>query len=67
MACFRAQNLDPITYPVDFLNPEVGAVGDLFQPGLLSNIARTDAALHEWIGLAVYRLQHRTRELLPVA
>jgi hypothetical protein len=26
---------------------------------------RTDAALHEWIGLIYYRLQGRTRELLP--
>lgn len=65
IACFRAHGLDPIAYPVDYLNPPIEAPRDLFRPGLLGNIERSDRALHEWLGLVVYRLRGRTRELFP--
>ena len=65
VACFRRHGLAPIAYPVDYLNPPVEGAGDLFQPNLIANIERTDAALHEWLGLLLYRLQGRTTDLLP--
>lgn len=65
VACFRQHGLAPIAYPVDYLNPRIYRAGDLFHPNLLANVERSDAALHEWIGLLMYRLQGRTSELLP--
>lgn len=65
MACFRQHGLAPVAYPVDYLNMRIERPGDLFQPNLLANIERADAALHEWIGLLLYRLQGRTSDLLP--
>jgi uncharacterized SAM-binding protein YcdF (DUF218 family) len=65
VACFRRHGLTPIAYPVDYLNPPIDRASDLLQPNLLANIERTDAALHEWIGLLLYRLQGRTADLLP--
>lgn len=65
MACFRQHGLAPVAFPVDYLNPRIDRPGDLVQPNLLANIERADAALHEWIGLLLYRLQGRTSDLLP--
>lgn len=65
VACFRQQAIEPVAYPVDYLSPRIDRAADLFSPNLLANIKRTDAALHEWIGLLLYRLQGRTDELLP--
>lgn len=65
MACFRRHGLAPAAYPVDYLNARIDRPGDLVQPNLLANMERADAALHEWIGLLLYRLQGRTRNFLP--
>jgi uncharacterized SAM-binding protein YcdF (DUF218 family) len=65
LACFRQHGLAPIPYPVDYLSPRIDRAADLFQPNLLANIERTDTALHEWLGLLLYRLQGRTGDLLP--
>jgi uncharacterized SAM-binding protein YcdF (DUF218 family) len=57
MACFRARGFAPIAYPVDFqAGPDTGWNRDWeFRPAL--NLARADLAIHEWIGLGVYRLR----------
>lgn len=63
IACMRAAGIDPWRDPVDFNAIRPGrANGDY-----LSSVDRLDFALHEWIGLAWYRLSGRTRELLPAA
>ncbi len=64
MACFRAAGWGEIVpQPADYhsLRPEWG-VG-AFQ--IAVNLALLDIALHEWVGLAYYRLTGRTREFFP--
>lgn len=65
VACFRAHGLAPLPYPVDYRNAAIRRAGDLFQPDLLGNMDRAGTALHEWLGLVLYRLQGRTTELFP--
>ena len=65
IACFRSHGVAAIPYPVDFQNEPIAKWTDLATPNLLANLARTDTALHEWIGLGYYRLRGRTNELLP--
>ncbi len=65
IACFRAHGVAPIPYPVDFQNEAITSWRDLVSPNLLANLARADAAIHEWIGLGYYRLRGRTRAWLP--
>ncbi len=61
VACFRAAGIEPLIYPVDYRAIRPGrSIG-----GVTSNMDRADFALHEWIGLAYYRLTGRTKELLP--
>ena len=61
IACFRAAGIEPLTYPVDFRAIRPGRpIG-----GVPGNSQRVDFALHEWIGLAWYRLRGRTHELFP--
>jgi uncharacterized SAM-binding protein YcdF (DUF218 family) len=57
MACFRKAGFAPVAYPVDFqAGPDTGWRGDWeLRPAL--NLARADLAIHEWIGLGVYRLR----------
>ena len=57
MACFRAAGFDPVAYPVDYqTGPDTGWRGDWeFRPAL--NLQRAELAIHEWIGLAVYRVR----------
>lgn len=62
VACFEAYGLEPVPYPVDYIIRAPGPSGALT---LLGNLRRTDDALHEWIGLAVYRLRGRTRTIFP--
>lgn len=61
VACFRAAGIEPLVYPVDYraIAPGRSILG------YTQNIQRADFALHEWIGLAYYRLRGRTSELLP--
>lgn len=60
---YRRAGLDPVPFPVDFrwLPP--------FEPFALSPILdgleRTDKAVHEWLGLLVYRWTGRTDVLFP--
>jgi uncharacterized SAM-binding protein YcdF (DUF218 family) len=64
MACFRAAGWgDIIPQPADYhsLRPEWG-VG-AFQ--IADNLALLDIALHEWVGLAYYRVTGRTQEFFP--
>lgn len=63
MACFRAAGVAVAPYPVDYQNePRPAAI---LGPNLATRMARADTALHEWIGLAWYRLGGRTTELYP--
>ena len=61
VACFRAAGIEPLVDPVDFraIPPGRGT------GGVSSNLERIDFALHEWVGLAFYRLRGRTRDLFP--
>jgi uncharacterized SAM-binding protein YcdF (DUF218 family) len=60
---FRREGFSIEAYPVDWRS----APGDLASPfaALSAGLARTDAAVHEWLGLAGYRLAGITAELLP--
>lgn len=54
IACFEAVGLKVIPYPVDHrLSARYGL------PKVLQNLSMVDDALHEWIGLAYYRLMGR--------
>jgi uncharacterized SAM-binding protein YcdF (DUF218 family) len=60
VACFRAVDWDVLPYPTDFKHGE-----SLFYFSAVANLQELDFALHEWIGLAYYRLTGRTHELYP--
>jgi len=63
MACFQAAGWNVIPQPADYQ----GLV-TTWEPGsyrVADNLASLDIALHEWIGLAYYRLAGRTRVLFP--
>jgi uncharacterized SAM-binding protein YcdF (DUF218 family) len=64
IAAFRAAGLDVEAYPVDW---RTRGWRDAAQPfdKLSSGLARTDVAVHEWIGLIAYRLSGRSGALLP--
>jgi uncharacterized SAM-binding protein YcdF (DUF218 family) len=65
VACFRRAGVEPLIYPVDFRGWKARSFGDRFSTDILENFRRVDMALHEWIGLAWYRLSGRTSELYP--
>jgi uncharacterized SAM-binding protein YcdF (DUF218 family) len=63
MACFRAVGWEVVPQPADYksMRPEFGA-------GALSattNLGVFDTALHEWLGLAFYRMTGRTQQFFP--
>jgi uncharacterized SAM-binding protein YcdF (DUF218 family) len=64
IATFRAAGFPIEAYPVDF---RTGGPADALRPfGIASRGLRlTDTALHEWMGLLVYRLTGRTNQLFP--
>jgi uncharacterized SAM-binding protein YcdF (DUF218 family) len=64
VGCFRAAGFAVEAYPVDW---RTRGADDLLGPfrTLASGLARTDAAVHEWIGLAGYRLTGRIGDWLP--
>ncbi len=64
MAVFRAAGFPVEAYPVDYRTRGPGDVARAF-PTLADGLARTDFALHEWVGLVVYRLTGKTTELFP--
>jgi len=53
-----------LPWPTDYLTPG-GAAPVLRRVSLGRNLPTVDAALHEWIGLLVYRLTGRTAALFP--
>jgi uncharacterized SAM-binding protein YcdF (DUF218 family) len=64
VAAFRAAGFPVEAYPVDWRTR--GPIDALVPFASLSDgLARTDAAVHEWIGLLTYRLSGRTKELFP--
>jgi uncharacterized SAM-binding protein YcdF (DUF218 family) len=64
MAVFRAAGFPVEAYPVDWRTR--GPIDLLRLSGSLSEgLARTDTAVHEWVGLVAYRLTGRTNELFP--
>jgi uncharacterized SAM-binding protein YcdF (DUF218 family) len=63
VACFRAAGWDVIPYPADFQSVRGGWNAGSFQ--IADNLVLLDLAMHEWIGLAYYRLTGRTREFFP--
>jgi uncharacterized SAM-binding protein YcdF (DUF218 family) len=65
VACFRAEGIDPLPYPVDFQTWRTRGLTDTFSTDMVENLDRTDLALHEWAGLAVYRIRGRIDELWP--
>jgi uncharacterized SAM-binding protein YcdF (DUF218 family) len=64
IGCFRAAGFPVEAYPVDWRTRGADDLASPFRT-LASGLARTDAAVHEWIGLAGYRLTGRIAEWLP--
>jgi uncharacterized SAM-binding protein YcdF (DUF218 family) len=64
MAAFRAAGFPVEAYPVDWRT--AGPI-DLTRPfgSLAAGLARTDTAMHEWVGLLAYRLAGKTATLFP--
>jgi uncharacterized SAM-binding protein YcdF (DUF218 family) len=64
MAVFRHAGFSVEAYPVDFRTRGwIDAVTPF--ASVSAGLARTDTAMHEWIGLIAYRLSGRSAELLP--
>lgn len=63
IACFRSAGFAVEAFPVDWRT----RAGDTATPfaALSAGLARTDAALHEWLGLVAYRVTGQTAELWP--
>lgn len=61
---FRRVGFEVEPYPVDW---RTGGSGDVVRPftTLSEGLARTDAAMREWVGLIVYWLMGHSAELLP--
>lgn len=57
--CFDARRVLVIPYPVDFLTVPGVSTSDWLTPNILGNLTLADRALHEWVGMAVYRLRGR--------
>jgi uncharacterized SAM-binding protein YcdF (DUF218 family) len=64
MGAFRAAGFDVEAYPVDWRSRGWIDAASPFD-SLSSGLGRTDAAMHEWIGLLTYRLTGRSKELFP--
>jgi uncharacterized SAM-binding protein YcdF (DUF218 family) len=64
MGVFRGASFPVEAYPVDW---RTSGAEDLWKPfaSFAGGLARTDAAMHEWIGLVVYWLTGRMLEFLP--
>ena len=64
MASFRAAGFPVEAYPVDW---RTRGPSDLVRPfgSLGDGLRRTDTAVHEWIGLLLYRLAGKTTDLFP--
>ena len=62
VGCFRAVHWSVIPYPVDY-HTKQQTIG-MF-PGLVAGLGRTDWAMHEWVGLAYYRMRGWIPSLFP--
>ena len=64
VGAFRRAGFPVEAYPVDWRTrgPE-----DLAHPFRIASdgLKRTDTAVHEWVGLVIYRLTDRSSELFP--
>ena len=63
VGCFRRAGWNVVPYPVDYMTD-----GDYqtAPPGSFSaGLGSLDGALHEWMGLALYRLSGKTDALFP--
>ncbi len=63
VAVFRAAGWDIVPYATDYRVTREGR--GLFRTGLDGNLRTLNTALHEYVGLAAYRLMGRTQELFP--
>ena len=61
---FRAAGFEVEAFPVDWRTSGWDDAFSLFRR-LSAGLARTDVAIHEWVGLLAYRLIGRTSELFP--
>lgn len=66
MAAFHGAGFAVEAYPVDW---RTGGWNDARVPfhRVSAGLTRTDAAVHEWVGLLMYRLSGRTQALVPGA
>jgi uncharacterized SAM-binding protein YcdF (DUF218 family) len=64
IAAFRAAGFAVEAYPVNWHTKGRRDAAELFT-SFVGGLAMTDYAVHEWLGLAVYRLTGRTFELFP--
>jgi uncharacterized SAM-binding protein YcdF (DUF218 family) len=64
VGCFRTAGwTDIVPYPTDFRVVAGGWDRGTFR--IADNLALLDSALHEWVGLAYYRLTGRIAEIFP--
>lgn len=64
IACFRAAGwTDVIPQPDDY--EALPGLANLGRVRIISRLTLLDLAMHEWLGLAYYRLSGRTNELFP--
>lgn len=63
MACFRAAGFAVLAQPADFQGVTLPWRSGSFR--VVENLRVLDLALHEWVGLAYYRITGRTGELFP--
>ena len=64
IAVFRAAGFAVEAYPVNWRTRGWRDAAQLFG-SLAEGLTITDAAVHEWVGLAAYRLTGRTAEFFP--
>lgn len=63
VGCFRRVGFMVEAYPVDWQTP--GWIALASMTNLSEGLGRADLALHEWLGLIVYRVTGRTDTLFP--
>ncbi len=64
VGAFRHVGFPVEAYPVDYTTTGPADAGHLSN-SIEGGVIRTDAAVHEWIGLIAYRLLGRTNALFP--
>lgn len=63
VACFRKVGFTLLPYPVDYMTTGKVSFDEYFD--LSKELSRLDQAVHEWVGLAGYRMLGWTDELFP--